>query len=85
MQFAYCEYADEPAWRNETPPAWLSEAEAGGRLGYVFASEDYWYFQVATAEGTMRGGPDDWLIRGVQGELYPCKPGIFAATYEAVG
>ncbi len=26
----------------------------------------------------------DWIIRGVQGELYPCKPDIFAATYEAV-
>lgn len=26
--------------------------------------------------------PGDWLIRGVKGELYPCKPDIFAATYE---
>jgi len=26
----------------------------------------------------------DWIIRGVKGELYPCKPDIFAATYEAV-
>lgn len=28
--------------------------------------------------------PGDWIIRGVQGEFYPCKPDIFAATYEAV-
>lgn len=28
--------------------------------------------------------PGDWIIRGVQGEFYPCKPDIFALTYEAV-
>lgn len=30
----------------------------------------------------MTARPDDWVIRGVQGEFYPCKPDIFAATYE---
>jgi len=35
-------------------------------------------------EGTMTAQPGDWIIRGVKGELYPCKPDIFAATYEAV-
>jgi hypothetical protein len=30
----------------------------------------------------MKVAPDDWIIRGVKGELYPCKPDIFAATYE---
>ncbi len=39
-------------------------------------------FEVATLEGTHRGSPGDYLIRGVEGELYPCKPGIFAKTYE---
>jgi hypothetical protein len=37
---------------------------------------------------TLEGGhivcPGDWIITGVQGERYPCKPGIFEATYEAV-
>jgi hypothetical protein len=37
---------------------------------------------ITTLEGTMRGDPGDWIIRGVKGELYPCKPDIFAATYE---
>lgn len=32
----------------------------------------------------MRGEREDWLIRGVKGELYPCKPDIFEATYEPV-
>lgn len=40
---------------------------------------------IQTLEGEMRGDLGDWVIRGVQGELYPCKPGIFAATYEPVG
>ncbi len=30
----------------------------------------------------MQAKPGDWIIRGVQGEFYPCKPDIFAATYE---
>ncbi len=39
---------------------------------------------IPTLEGTMLAVQDDWIIRGIQGELYPCKPDIFAATYEAV-
>ena len=38
---------------------------------------------IATLEGTMVAKPGDWIIRGVKGELYPCKPDIFAATYDA--
>jgi hypothetical protein len=39
---------------------------------------------IDTLEGTMRADIGDWIIRGVKGELYPCKPDIFDATYEAV-
>lgn len=39
---------------------------------------------IETLEGVMRADPGDWIIRGVSGELYPCKPDIFAATYEPV-
>jgi len=39
---------------------------------------------IPTLEGTMEAKPGDWIIRGVQGEFYPCKPQIFAATYEPV-
>ena len=37
---------------------------------------------IATLEGDMRARAGDWIIRGVQGEVYPCKADIFAATYE---
>jgi hypothetical protein len=40
---------------------------------------------IHTLEGSMRAEPGDWIIRGVHGEFYPCKPEIFAATYEPVG
>lgn len=38
---------------------------------------------IKTLEGTMEARPGDWIIRGVKGEYYPCKPDIFAATYES--
>ena len=39
---------------------------------------------VPTLEGNMFALPGDWIITGVNGEKYPCKPDIFAKTYEAV-
>lgn len=39
---------------------------------------------VITLEGEMRAVEGDWIIRGVQDEFYPCKPDIFAATYEPI-
>ena len=39
---------------------------------------------IDTLEGTMEANPQDWIIKGVKGEFYPCKPDIFAATYEEV-
>jgi len=41
-------------------------------------------FKILTLEGTMEALPGDWIIRGVNGEHYPCKPDIFTKTYEAV-
>jgi hypothetical protein len=40
---------------------------------------------IATMEGDLFATPGDFIIRGVQGEFYPCKPDIFAATYEEAG
>lgn len=39
---------------------------------------------IQTLEGVMTASPGDWIIRGVKGEYYPCKPDIFEATYEVV-
>lgn len=42
------------------------------------------YIDIVTLEGEMQASPGDFIIRGVQGEFYPCKPDIFAQTYEEV-
>jgi len=38
--------------------------------------------EIMTLEGSMRASVGDYIIKGVQGELYPCKPDIFKQTYE---
>jgi len=40
--------------------------------------------EIVTLEGTMKANPGDWIITGVNGEQYPCKPDIFEKTYEQV-
>jgi hypothetical protein len=37
---------------------------------------------IPTLEGTMTASPGDWIIKGVEGEFYPCRASIFEATYE---
>lgn len=41
-------------------------------------------YNIKTLEGTMKAEYGDWIIKGVKGEFYPCKPDIFEMTYEAV-
>ncbi len=61
-------------------PAWFREPLASGGLRIV----DGYKLEIGTLEGTMTADIGDMVIRGVKGEIYPCKPDIFAATYEAV-
>ena len=49
----------------------------------VGSTDHPWH--IHTLEGPHQVSDQDWIIRGVKGEFYPCKPDIFAATYEAVG
>jgi hypothetical protein len=63
------------AW-SDLPP-WLVEAYEKG--GIVFAAD---HISISTLEGVHRADRGDMIIRGVKGELYPCKPDIFAATYD---
>jgi len=70
------------AWllRNGEQDGDLAYAVIEGRLRYVEDGSAL----IKTLEGTMQAFPGDYIIRGVNGELYPCKPDIFAKTYEAV-
>ena len=83
IQFANCEWQDDVHFRGPCP-AWLEKAMRLGTVVPEFKSEDYWYLKIVTLEGEMFAIPDDWIIQGVQGEIYPCKPDIFKATYELV-
>ena len=50
-----------------------------------FAPEDEEIsLKIKTLEGTMEASLGDWIIKGVSGEFYPCKPDIFEKTYEKV-
>lgn len=65
-------------------PKWAQDALATGGIELGFG-----YLSIQTLEGRMRAAapstlPGDWIIQGVKGEIYPCKPDIFEATYDEV-
>ena len=45
---------------------------------------DRGYLEIPTLEGVMRASMYDWIIKGINGEYYPCKPEIFEKSYEEV-
>ena len=47
-------------------------------------AQDGTFLNIKTLEGTMQARIGDFIIKGVNGEFYPCKPDIFAKTYEIV-
>lgn len=68
----------EQFWPNVVPwPDGVYEVEPTG--DYYMDIDRYC---VDTLEGTIYAAPGDWIITGVKGEKYPCKPDVFAATYE---
>lgn len=54
----------------------------GGHASFGQAETGPAYVLIQTLEGAMRADVGDWIIRGVEGEFYPCKPSIFEASYE---
>lgn len=56
----------------------------GGLLRGTKLPADERVIRIPTLEGEMEASFGDWIIRGVKGEFYPCKPDIFHATYEPV-
>ena len=61
-------------------PKWLIDAIVNESI-CVDQENNY---SIKTLEGLMRISAGDWIIKGVKGELYPCKPDIFKATYDLV-
>jgi len=80
------------AWRwNGTPwhahdgdpevPGWIRRA---GLMIFDDPEKGGYGMSVSTPSGAVTARPGDYIIRGIKGEIYPCKPDIFKATYEAV-
>lgn len=67
---------------NKPWPAGVEERSLGGDLKSLEGESIQWIIQ--TLEGPHIVSVNDWIITGVQGEKYPCKPDIFEATYERV-
>lgn len=65
---------DMPEWLSAALDANIGEPGSICRVGKAI--------EIYTLEGMMTAAPGDWIIRGVNGELYPCKPDIFEKTYE---
>lgn len=61
----------------------------GGRIESEAKPSDHndvaYWLEIPTLEGVMKASPGDYVIKGGQGEFYPCKPEIFEATYERLG
>lgn len=73
--------------------AWQFDGTFAGAQAIILLDTDHICFgggetdgvlQIETLAGIMTAAPGDWIICGVNGEFYPCKPDIFAKTYEAV-
>ncbi len=77
--------SDNSEWPNWLHYAWTKDWK---RIGSLFIrpehNPDKLYLAIRTLEGPLNVAWNDWIIRGVEGELYPCKPSIFEQTYEPV-
>lgn len=69
------------AWVDFTNLPDTDNGMVGKGLGHV---PSLGTLDIPTLEGTMTAQPGDYIIRGVKGEYYPCKPDIFEAIYERV-
>ncbi len=73
-------YGDRGAYAAMEPIYWMESHGGPYRIDGASGA-----LYILTLEGEMRVDSGDWIIKGVQGEFYPCKPDIFEATYEPVG
>jgi len=62
----------------------IQEFMYGGDLRIDYQDIDDPKLKIETLEGTMNASLGDWIIKGINGEFYPCKPDIFEKTYEPV-
>lgn len=76
------QYDGDMIYSDGTPyvPGWALQALESGTMHYKDQGDLY----IKTLEGDHHVSEGDFIIKGVAGEIYPCKPEIFEQTYEAV-
>ena len=74
----YLDNSEWPEWLNK---AWNKYEDESGCVYYLYGGQELW---INTFEGPIKISYRDYIIQGVAGELYPCKPDIFEATHEVV-
>ena len=68
---------DVAAWMNDIP-------NSGWKVVHYEEGKAVYRIEISTLEGTMTAGKGDYIIKGIKGELYPCKADIFEASYDEV-
>ena len=76
-------------WPQDECNEWFHDAVTNGvitthNMGKFHNPNEKPFIEIHTLEGVMRGDQGDYIIKGVQGEVYPIKADIFEATYEVV-
>jgi hypothetical protein len=74
------------AWQWDGNPNSVQESPKWVRDGtkLIHIIDDYFELTISTLEGELTVSPNDYIVKGIYGEVYPCKPNIFEASYEAV-
>ena len=75
--------ADWPQWLQDANRKGPCEEGSMTKLSQLVTGETGKLFKIMTLEGRHIVRDGDWIIQGVKGELYPCKPDIFSQTYES--
>lgn len=78
VQFLGIDIDGQPQFSDED--AWVGDAFRADKIRV----HPIWpeRLQVATTEGDMIAGESDWIIKGVEGEIYPCRDSVFEKTYD---
>mgnify|MGYP000043644925 CR=1 FL=1 len=78
-------------WPSDDAPTWWraslgieDSTKVGNAREHDGLGGDKRHALIKTLEGVMRVDEGDWIILGIENEIYPCKPDIFAKTYEPV-
>jgi len=69
-------------WPWDELPEGVQKRSLGGNSLSIDGEQVQWF--IKTLDGDMIVSPGDWIITGINGEKYPCKPEIFQKTYEQV-